>query len=292
MLVKKVQGCFHCRILHPTLSKKMNAPGTTNSQQTVMKSTAGLHYYDSARDAKWRVPVLCDDAVFVAFNKPAGLPVIPERWHPEWPCLRSIASERLGISLYVVHRLDAGTSGLVVFAKTAAAHRELCRQFAQHQVEKTYLALVKGEMAEEALTIQRAIAAHPSRPGVMVVSRSGKAAVTSLRVLERFRGSTLLEVQPQTGRQHQIRVHLQALGHPLLVDPVYGQSEAFFLSAIKSGFHLKEGEKEQPLIRRLTLHASTLRFQHPERKESMTITAPEAKDFQAVVRNLRKYAGR
>jgi 23S rRNA-/tRNA-specific pseudouridylate synthase len=99
-------------------------------------------------------------------------------------------------------------------------------------------------------------------------------------------------VQPQTGRQHQIRVHLQAIGHPLLVDPIYGPSEAFFLSAIKTGFHLKEGEKEQPLIRRLTLHALALRFQHPERKEPMTITAPEPKDFQAVVRNLRKYTGR
>jgi 23S rRNA-/tRNA-specific pseudouridylate synthase len=151
---------------------------------------------------------------------------------------------------------------------------------------------VKGEVAEDALTIQRPIAGHPNRPGVMVVSRSGKSAVTSIRVLERFRGFTFLEVQPQTGRQHQIRVHLQTIGHPLLVDPIYGQSETFFLSTLKTGFHLKEGEKEQPLIRRLTLHASALRFQHPERKEPMTITAPEAKDFLAVVRNLRKYAAR
>jgi 23S rRNA pseudouridine955/2504/2580 synthase len=85
-------------------------------------------------------------------------------------------------------------------------------------------------------------------------------------------------------------VHLQAIGHPLLVDPIYGQTEAFFLSSIKTRFHLKEGENEQPLIRRLTLHASSLRFYHPERKELVTLAAPEAKDFQAVVRNLRKYA--
>lgn len=270
----------------------MNTPGTTKDQQTVTKSTAGIHYYDNARHEKWRIPILYDDAALIAFNKPSGLPVIPERWHPEWPCLRSIATERLDIPLYVVHRIDASTSGLVLFAKTAATHRELCRQFAQHQVEKTYLALVKGEVAEDALTIQRSIAGHPNRPGVMTVSRSGKAALTSIRVLERFRGFTFLEVLPQTGRQHQIRVHLQAIGHPLLVDPIYGQSEAFFLSAIKAVFHLKEGEKEQPLIRRLTLHAAALRFQHPERKEQMTIMAPESKDFQAVLRNLRKYAGR
>ncbi|MGH7595761.1 MAG: RluA family pseudouridine synthase [bacterium] len=272
----------------------MSRPKTTSTERpgTSNQQPATLHYYDNARQEKWRIPVLCDDAALIAFNKPAGLPVIPERWHPEWPCLRNIAAERLEIPIYVVHRIDAWTSGLVLFAKTATAHRELCRQFAQHQIEKTYLALVRGEVAEEALTIQRPIAGHPSRPGVMTVSRSGKSAVTSIRVLERFRGFTFLEVQPQTGRQHQIRVHLQAIGHPLSVDPIYGQSEAFFLSAIKSGFHLKEGEKEQPLIRRLTLHASTLRLQHPEHKESMTITAPEAKDFQAVLRNVRKYAGR
>jgi 23S rRNA pseudouridine955/2504/2580 synthase/23S rRNA pseudouridine1911/1915/1917 synthase len=270
------------------LKTTSNEQRATRNKQPIFE----LRDYDGARQQKWRVPILHDDDALIALNKPAGLPVIPERWRPNWPCLRSIAAKRLGIPLYVVHRLDAGTSGLVLFAKTAAAHRELCRQFAKHQVEKTYLALVKGEVGGEALTIQRPIAAHPSRPGVMVVSRGGKSAITSIRVLERFRGVTLLEVLPQTGRQHQIRVHLQALGHSLLVDPIYSQSEAFFLSSIKSGFHLKEGEKEQPLIRRLTLHASALRFQHPERKEPMTITAPEPKDFQAALRNLRKYAGR
>ncbi|MDZ7290536.1 MAG: RluA family pseudouridine synthase [candidate division KSB1 bacterium] len=251
-----------------------------------------LHYYDRARQQKWRVPILSEDDSIVAFNKPSGLPVIPERWHADWPCLHSIAAEKLGLSLYVVHRIDAATSGIVLFAKTASAHRELCRQFAQHRIEKTYLALVKGEMAEDALTIQRAIAPHPNHPGVMMVSRNGKPAVTSVRVLERFRGVTLLEVRPQTGRQHQIRVHLQAIGRPLLVDPIYGQAEAFYLSSIKTGFHLKEGETELPLIRRLTLHAATLHFYHPARKEMMTITAPEAKDFLAVLRNLRKYAAK
>ena len=251
-----------------------------------------LHYYDRARQEKWRIPILHEDESLVAFNKPSGLPVIPERWHPEWPCLRSIAIEKLNMPILIAHRLDAGTSGLIVFAKSAAAHRELCRQFAQHQVEKTYLALVQGEVNEEQFTIERAIAANPRRPGVMMIARDGKPSATTIRVLEKFRGVSLIEAKPQTGRQHQIRVHLQVSGHPLLVDPIYGQTDAFFLSAIKSEFHLKKGATEQPLIQRLTLHANTLRFHHPERQEFMTLTAPEAKDFFTVVRNLRKYAAK
>lgn len=251
-----------------------------------------LKYYDSPREQKWCIPVLHEDNSLVAFNKPSGLPVIPERWHPEWPCLRRIVTERLDTPLLVVHRLDAGTSGLIVFAKTEAAHRELCRQFAEHQVEKIYLALVKGEVSAEQFTIERAIAANPQRPGVMKIARDGKPSVTVIRVLERFRGVSLVEAKPQTGRQHQIRVHLQASGHPLLVDPLYGQTEAFFLSAIKNKFHLKKGATERPLIQRLTLHASSLRIAHPERQEIITLVAPEAKDFNTVVKNLRKYAAR
>jgi RluA family pseudouridine synthase len=252
-----------------------------------------IDYYDRDRHQKWRIPILYNDEAIMALNKPTGLPVIPERWHPEWPCLKSIAEHRFNIPIWIVHRLDAGTSGIILLAKTEAAHRELNHQFAQHQVDKIYLALVKGEVAQDAFTIQRPIAPHPRRPEMMMVAnRHGKPATTAMRVLERFRGVTLLEVQPQTGRQHQIRVHLQAIGHPLLVDPIYGQTEAFFLSSIKANFHLKEEETEHPLIQRLTLHASSLRFCHPISNEWMTITAPEAKDFLAVLRNLRKYAAR
>lgn len=251
-----------------------------------------IKYYDGPREQKWQIPILHEDEMLIAFNKPSGLPVIPERWHPEWPCLRRIATERLNLPILVVHRLDAGTSGLILFAKTEAAHRELCRQFAQHQVEKIYLALVKGEVRDEQFTIAHALAANPQRAGMMKIARDGKPSVTAIRVLERFRGVSLIEAKPQTGRQHQIRVHLQASGHPLLVDPIYGQNEAFFLSAIKNKFHLKKGETEQPLIQRLTLHASALRFYHPERQELITLVAPEAKDFNIVVKNLRKYAAR
>jgi len=251
-----------------------------------------FHYYDSARQQKWLVPIIYDDDDLIACNKPPNLPVIPERWHPEWPCLRRIVSERLQAPIYVVHRIDAGTSGLVLFGKTAAAHRELCRQFAQHQIEKVYWALVKGEIREEAVAIAHPLVSNPHRLGEMMVARQGKPAITHIRVLERFRSATLVEAKPQTGRQHQIRVHLQAIGHPLLVDAIYGQTEAFFLSSIKTRFHHKEGEPEHPLMGRLTLHAQAVQFRHPRRDELMMLTATEPKDFQAVVKNLRKYAGK
>lgn len=257
-----------------------------------MPNYRDLHYFDRDRKQKWRIAILHDDEALLVLNKPAGLPVIPERWHPDWPCLRSIAEERLGLPLFVVHRIDAGTSGLILFAKTEASHRDLNQQFEHHHVEKIYHALVSGEVVEDALTMQQPLAEHPHRPGMMIVSREGKPAVTLMRVLERFHGATLVEAQPQTGRQHQIRVHLQALGHPLLVDSLYGNAEAFFLSSIKPGFYRKPEEPEQPLIKRLTLHACALQFHHPLTHAPTGFTAPAPKDFQAALKNLRKYAHR
>lgn len=246
--------------------------------------------YDHGRRTKWRIPVLHEDEALIALNKPGRLPVIPERWHPDWPCLKSIAAGQLGARVWVVHRLDAGTSGVVVLAKTAEAHRDLCEQFTHRRVEKIYLAIASGRIEAEEQTVQLPLAPHPKKPGVTIVQAGGKPAATTLRVIERFHGFTLVEARPQTGRQHQIRVHLQAIGHPLLVDHLYAKTGAFFLSAIKPGYRAKAGEQEQPLIQRLTLHASALRFVHPLRAEFFTLHAPFPKDFGAVLAGLRKYA--
>ncbi|MGH7495262.1 MAG: RluA family pseudouridine synthase [bacterium] len=243
--------------------------------------------YDRSRQQKWRIAILHEDGALLALNKPAGLPVIPERWHPDWPCLKSIATEQLGARIWVVHRLDAGTSGVVLFAKTAEAHHALCEQFTQRRVEKVYWAIVQGNVETEEHIIQMPLAPHPKKPGMMIVHESGKAAATTIRVLERFRHFSLVEARPLTGRQHQIRVHLQAWGHPLVVDPLYARTEALFLSALKANYRAK-GE-ELPLLGRLALHAVALRLAHPLRREPFTIHAALPKDFNATVKNLRKY---
>ncbi|MEK7728444.1 MAG: RluA family pseudouridine synthase [candidate division KSB1 bacterium] len=247
-------------------------------------------FFDQARQEKWLIEILHDEEALLVLNKPAGLPVIPERYHPEWPCLQSIANAQLGSRVFVVHRIDMETSGVVLFAKNAETHRELCRQFAAHEVEKTYWALVQGEVEKDEQTIALPLSPHLQKPGVTIVNKKGKPALTHCRVLERFRGYTWVEVKPQTGRQHQIRVHLKALGHPLLVDAMYANTEAFFLSSLKSNYRRKAGEAEPPLIGRLTLHAQQLSLVLPQSQARLTFTAPVPKDFKSTLQHLRKYA--
>jgi RluA family pseudouridine synthase len=255
-------------------------------------SDTAWRFFDKARQQKWLVKILYEDEALLVLNKPAGLPVIPERFHLDWSCLQSIANEQLGSRVFVVHRIDLETSGVVLFAKHAEAHRELCRQFAAHEVEKKYWALVQGEVQNDEQTIDLPLSPHPKKPGVTIVSKQGKPALTHCRVLERFRGYTWVELKPQSGRQHQIRVHLKAIGHPLLVDKLYANTEALFLSALKSNYRKKEGEAEMPLIRRLTLHALALRVFHPANKEGITFTAEAPKDFSSTLKHLRKYAAK
>jgi len=249
-----------------------------------------VHFFDADRGKKWQIPVLWMDEMLLGVDKPPGLPVIPDRWHPEWPCLHSILEKRLGERPFVVHRLDAGTSGVMVMARTSVAHHHLCEQFSHHQVEKTYHAVVRGEWAMQEQVIDLALAPNPRRPGEMMVVKSGKPCRTEIRRLERFRGITSVEARPRSGRQHQIRVHLQAAGHPLLVDPVYGDREAFYLSSLKPRMRFAKDEEERPLISRLSLHASSLQFVHPVSGAPQAITAEPPKDFKALLKALRKYA--
>ncbi len=232
-----------------------------------------------------------DDAIIVV-NKPAGLLSIPDRYDANKPNLYHLLLADNN-EIRIVHRLDRETSGAICFAKTEAAHRTLSLQFEKRSTQKLYLALVDGHPSPPEGTIDRAIAKHFSKPGRMIVANRGKEALTTYKVVDTFKRFSLLEVNIHTGRTHQIRVHLQSIGHPLAIDPLYGKREAFFLSEIKrKSFNIGKGQEERPLMNRTSLHASQLTFTHPDSGERQTFEAPLPKDFQAVLKQLGKWGNR
>jgi RluA family pseudouridine synthase len=247
--------------------------------------------------------ILYEDDHLLIINKPAGLLVIPDRWDASKPTVVKLARAYLQTRadlegmisgrpprVWVVHRLDRDTSGILILAKSDRAHAALSQQFEHGKVQKTYLALVSGQAVRDAGVIRLPIGPHAHKSGMMAVRRGhGKSALTRYFVLERFRGYTLLDVRPQTGRSHQIRVHLQAIGAPLAIDALYGAGEPLLLSALKRSYRPKVGAVEHPLMARLTLHAQTLRLTHPMHGGACTWQAPLPKDFGAVLRNLRRY---
>lgn len=192
-------------------------------------------------------------------------------------------------NLFVVHRLDRETSGVILFALTAAAHRELSQMFERRDVDKTYLALVRGELTQDDGAIEAAIRENPSRPGSVQTHPSGKPSLTTFSVVERFRGFTLVKARPRTGRLHQIRIHFSSIGHPLAVDAMYGGLTGLYLSSIKRGYRPKPGQDEKPLIDRVTLHAASISFKHPSTGAIINIEAPLPKDFRSVLQHLRKW---
>ncbi len=231
--------------------------------------------------------ILYEDGMLVAVNKPSGLLVIPDRFRGDIPCLRSVLADRYG-DIWVVHRLDRDTSGVVLFAKTADAHKILNDEFAEHRIRKTYIALLRGALEHRSGSIKRPLLPHPHTKGMMQVHPAGKFSETGYRVTGAFRDFTLVDALPVTGRQHQIRVHFAAIGHPLAIDPLYGNPEPIYLSGFKKSFQAA-GKEETPLIGRLTLHAHRIEFTHPSTTAAITIEAPLPKDFRAVVHQLEKW---
>jgi 23S rRNA pseudouridine1911/1915/1917 synthase len=228
-----------------------------------------------------------DDDIIIA-NKPSGVAVIPERFDTGKIDFKQILEKQLGISLMTVHRIDRDTSGVILFAKHAEAHKLFNTMFEEREIGKEYLTFVLGKVNGKTGVIDSPIATHPSKNGRMVVHPKGKAAHTEFEVLEQFKHAAFLKVVIKTGRTHQIRVHFSSCDHPLLVDPIYGTQSAFFLSSIKKKY--KQGEEEErPTLSRLSLHAHSLSFTHPKSGNLITVEAPLPKDLATTLNLLRKY---
>lgn len=239
------------------------------------------------KDRKLRT--IFSDADIIVVDKPSGLLSIPDRFRQDLPSVKTACADEYG-DIFVVHRLDRETSGAMILARNAAAHRSLNMQFDDHKVRKQYSALVTGAVAFEEHVVDIPLDRDPRRPGLMKPSARGKEAITVLRIVEKYRSASLLHCFPKTGRQHQIRLHCATIGHPILCDADYGRGGAFMLSAIKRRYNLAKGTDERPVIARLTLHSDSVSFTHPATGEDVTYEAPWPRDFSAAVKVLRKYA--
>jgi len=213
------------------------------------------------------IQVLFENDDIVAVNKPEGLAAIPER-RPETASLFETLCAERNERLYIVHRLDKETSGVIVFARNARAHRRLNQQLESRLVRKLYLALTHGVIPDDRGVIDRPLRQFGSGR-VAVDTERGKQSITSFQVVQRFSDLTLVEVYPHTGRRHQIRVHLYSTGHPIAGDPLYGP------------------KKMQQALPRLMLHALKLTLDLPSGGE-ISVEAPVPGSFSMVLSTLER----
>jgi 23S rRNA pseudouridine1911/1915/1917 synthase len=233
--------------------------------------------------------ILADTPDFVVVNKPAGLLSIPDRTQSE-PSLKDRLIEKYG-TIYTVHRLDKGTSGIILFAKNEEAHKYLSQQFEARTTKKIYQGLVMGKWPDATGLMDEPIGEHFSHKGEMMITAKGKPSQTEYTVLENFRAFTWMQFQIFTGRTHQIRVHCKHKGHPIVCDELYGDGKPVLLSAVKRRFKLsKNEEEERPILQRLGLHAYQLCFTGTDGTLHQ-LEAPLPKDLKALLQQLRKWNG-
>jgi RluA family pseudouridine synthase len=236
--------------------------------------------------------ILYQDEQVVCVNKPAGIPVIPDR-RPKGKTAVQLCRDMLDSRNRTprpVHRLDKWTSGVLVMALDKKSVETLTNAFSERKVKKTYLAFVRGTPYPAEGVIDVPIGPNARRMTKIVVgSRLSKPAVTHYRTVCAWQGFSLLEVRPETGRTHQIRVHLSHINHPILCDALYGGGDAFYLSEFKLDYRLGRGKKEQSLLSRQALHAAEISFPSPKTGKEIRVEAPLPHDLSVVQKKLDQY---
>ena len=234
------------------------------------------------------IDIILETPDFVAVNKPSGLLSIPDRMGVEIS-LKDLLKQKCG-QIYTVHRLDKDTSGSIIFAKNETSHKALSALFESREMEKFYLGLVQGQMMNTSGSIDAAIMEHPGKTTKMMTHVKGKPSLTDYEVQEQFRLYSWVRFQIHTGRTHQIRVHMQHIGHSIVCDEIYGDPKPVLLSSIKKNFKLaKVAEEGKPILSRLALHSSQLNFMYEG--VDYALEAPLPKDLRAVLQQLKKWKG-
>jgi 23S rRNA pseudouridine1911/1915/1917 synthase len=223
------------------------------------------------------IEILYEDEDLAIINKPQGMVVHPAAGNFSGTLVNALLSRCQNLSGIngvirpgIVHRIDKDTSGVLVIAKNDMAHRSLAEQIKEHTVKRAYVALVEGIIKQDNGTVDMPIGRHPVERKKMAIIKNGRNAVTHFTVMERFKNTTLIEARLETGRTHQIRVHMAYLGHPLVGDPVYGY------------------KKQKYNLMGQVLHAKTLGFIHPRTGKYVEFSSPLPDYFQNLINNLKK----
>ena len=251
--------------------------------------------------------IIYEDENIAALNKSSGLAVSPDRWDVSQERLDRLAAEALKIpKVYTVHRIDKETSGLVVFAKNSETHKALSAAFENRQIKKRYIAAINGRPAWSETECDLPLIPNGNKLHLTIIDKyRGKKSLTRFRLLGSAGNYSIIEAFPETGRTHQIRVHLASLGHPVVCDEFYGNTKPVLLSAIKRRWR-GDPLEERPLLSRLGLHAAEIFIPSYIGKENntegeallttsetegMTLKAPLPRDMAALIKQMEKTAG-